>query len=123
MWKNMTWLAAEWRYYFEWRKLALASRLEGAGRVPNRNNPWGYTLKWMGVAIVFPLAIAVGTGLIWYAVSTSEAAAQFFTALGIILLICVIVTWIAWSFVSMNDGGPSDVVETHWKRLNGSKDR
>jgi hypothetical protein len=121
MWKNMTWLAAEWRYWYEWRNLALAARLEGRDELPPKNRPFRYTFRWLGVAVALPVTVVGVLGLLGYAVSTSEQALQI--ALGMVVILSIIgwVIWIIYSMVTMNENGPSNIVISHWRQKHGTK--
>ena len=123
MLENMKWLRAEWRYWFEWRRLYVAHRLDVTEQPPEKNNPWKYTFRWAGVAIALPMTIAVVlAGIVRAFVnlgSKDHPGAEVIVVLTIILSIIGWGSWIIYSLVCIGDEGPSHVVKTHWDRQHG----
>lgn len=119
MWQNLQWLRAEWRYYFEWRRLRFAAKLEGKEEMPERNAPLGYTFRWLGVVVMCPTIVISLLGVIVWSLYTNPDAMKIAFGVLTILFMVAVVLWVIFSLVSMSDHGPSHVVEQHWKRTHG----
>lgn len=121
MWKNMTWLAEEWRYWYEWKKMALARRLDGEEQPPPKNNPFRYTFQWVGVAVALPATVIGVVGVLGWAISTSEQVMKVAVVVSISLASVVWVIWILHSLIAMSDNGPSDSVVSRWRQTHNAK--
>lgn len=118
MWQNLQWLKAEWAYYFEWRSLYLAKRLEGVNEyeLPKRNSPWGYTFAWLGVAVVLPIVVTSAAAVLTMLMIESERVASIVVYVASIFAAVGVIFWIIAALVRVAERGPSEVVERHWTK-------
>jgi len=122
MWKNMTWLAEEWRYWAEWRKMTIAARLEGKEDLPPRNSPFWYTFRWIGVGVALPVTVLGVLGILGHLLLTNDTALELAIYAAAVVAVVSWVLWILYSCISMKETGPHEsVAMSRWLKTHEKK--